>query len=145
MKLICVFVFAYAKSRFSHDAAQIIILTHHFFNVSCNLHGMGHEVCLNICGLSDQMSHIMSNRAADQHLCFYYIDSKIPLLPNQKFQSSSYLLWPYSPVCNGPGGEKKDRFSCNEAQIVMILHSQSDMHGKKQCIFYFRIICDSIN
>ena len=26
-KLICVFVFAYAKSRFSHDAAQIIKLS----------------------------------------------------------------------------------------------------------------------
>ena len=25
-KLICVFVFAYAKSRFSHDAAHIVIL-----------------------------------------------------------------------------------------------------------------------
>ena len=26
-KLICLFVFAYAKSRFSHDAAQIMLLT----------------------------------------------------------------------------------------------------------------------
>ena len=26
-KLICVFVFAYAKSRFSHDAAQINMIT----------------------------------------------------------------------------------------------------------------------
>ena len=25
VKLICVFVFAYAKSRFSHDAAQIVL------------------------------------------------------------------------------------------------------------------------
>ena len=25
-KLICVFVFAYAKSRFSHDAAQLILV-----------------------------------------------------------------------------------------------------------------------
>ena len=29
-KLICVFVFVYAKSRFSHDAAQIIML---FFSI----------------------------------------------------------------------------------------------------------------
>ena len=28
-KLICVFVFAYAKSRFSHNAAQIIVLLIH--------------------------------------------------------------------------------------------------------------------
>ena len=27
MKLICFFVFAYAKSRFSHDAAQLILKT----------------------------------------------------------------------------------------------------------------------
>ena len=40
------------------------------------------------------------NRAADQRLCFRYIDSTISLLP--KFEMSSilqyHLLWPYSPV-----------------------------------------------
>ena len=29
----------------------------------------------------------ISNRAANQHLCFRYTDSTIPLLPNSKFSS----------------------------------------------------------
>ena len=33
-------------------------------------------------------------RAADQRLCFRYIDSKIPL----QYQVSNHLLWMYSPV-----------------------------------------------
>ena len=32
-KLICVFVFAYAKSRFSHDAAHFKVITAHFYGV----------------------------------------------------------------------------------------------------------------
>ena len=43
------------------------------------------------------------NREADQCLCFRYTDSRIPLLPNQKVQASSYLLWLYSPANVGPG------------------------------------------
>ena len=43
------------------------------------------------------------NREADQHLCFRYTDSTIPLLPNLKFQSCSHLVWLYSLVCVGPG------------------------------------------
>ena len=31
--------------------------------------------------------------------------------------TSSHLLWPYSPVCVGPGGKPKDRFSRDEAQM----------------------------
>ena len=46
---------------------------------------------------------LRGNREAHQRLCFRYIDSTIPLLPNQKFQASSHLLWLYSPVCVGPG------------------------------------------
>ena len=37
---------------------------------------------------------LRSNCAADQHLCFCYIDSTIPLLP--KLQVPSHLLWLYS-------------------------------------------------
>ena len=40
---------------------------------------------------------LRGNREADQHLCFRYIDSTIPLLPK------SYLLRLYNPVCVGPG------------------------------------------
>ena len=44
---------------------------------------------------------LRGNHAADQHLCFRYIDSTIPVLP--KFQASNHLLWLYIPVCVGPG------------------------------------------
>ena len=44
------------------------------------------------------------NRAADQRLCFCYIDTVFPLLPKSEIISaSSDLLWLYSPVCVGPG------------------------------------------
>ena len=48
---------------------------------------------------ADQLS---SNHKADQHLCFRYTDSTIPLL-NANFQASSHLLLLYSQVCVGPG------------------------------------------
>ena len=35
---------------------------------------------------------LRGNREADQRLCFRYTDSKIPALPNPKFQASSHLL-----------------------------------------------------
>ena len=46
---------------------------------------------------------LRSNCAADQRLCFRYTDSTIPLLPDSKFQVSSYILWLCNSVCVGPG------------------------------------------
>ena len=43
---------------------------------------------------TDQLS---SYRAADQRLCFHYVDSTSPL----NFQASSHLLLLYSQVCVG--------------------------------------------
>ena len=43
------------------------------------------------------------NRAADQRLCFCYIDTVFPLLPKSEISASSDLLLLYSPVCVGPG------------------------------------------
>ena len=41
-KLICVFVFAYAKSRFSHDAAHIILVLKKIYKI-CTIYGyFGH-------------------------------------------------------------------------------------------------------
>ena len=47
---------------------------------------------------------LRGNREADQHLCFCYTDSTIPLLPTvyTKFQASSHLVWLYSLVCVRP-------------------------------------------
>ena len=46
---------------------------------------------------------LRSNCAADQRLCFRYTDSTTLYYLNPKFQASSHFLWPYSPVCVGPG------------------------------------------
>ena len=46
---------------------------------------------------------LRSNCAADQRLCFCYMDSAIPLLPKYKIQASSHLEWLYSLVCVRPG------------------------------------------
>ena len=43
-KLICVFVFAYAKSRFSHDAAQIWILS-----AQCTRYEKNDEQPIHVC------------------------------------------------------------------------------------------------
>ena len=43
------------------------------------------------------------NRAADQRLCFCYIDTVFPLLPKSEISASSDLLWLYSPDCVRPG------------------------------------------
>ena len=53
-------------------------------------------ICENQC--ADQLR---GNRAANQRICFRYIGSTIPLLP--EFQASSHFLSLNSPVCVGPG------------------------------------------
>ena len=45
--------------------------------------------------------HMRKQGAADQRLCFGYIDRTVPLL--LKFQAPSQLLWLYSLVCVRPG------------------------------------------
>ena len=65
---------------------------------------------------ADQLS---SNCAADQRLCFPYMESTIPLLP--KSETSSLKL---SSVVVQPGfvsdlvGNPEDRFSYNEAHML---------------------------
>ena len=55
---------------------------------------------------ADQLS---GYRAADQRLCFHFVDSTSPL----KFQASSHLLL-YSQVCVG---NPENRFSQEAAQL----------------------------
>ena len=59
-----------------------------------------------------------SNRAADQCLCFRYIDSQIP--PN--FQASIHFLWLYGLVCVG---NPEDRFSLDTAQLYSEAYQKS--------------------
>ena len=57
------------------------------------------------------------NREADQHFCFRYIDSTIPLHPKYKMQplaiSCDYTAWFVWDLVRNP----EDRFSHKEAQI----------------------------
>ena len=66
---------------------------------------------------------LRGNREADQHLCFRYTDSTIPLLPKSDISS----LWP-SSVAVQPGlvsdlvGNPEDRFSHNETHIMVCVN-----------------------
>ena len=55
--------------------------------------------------------------AADQRLCFHYMDSTIPLLSKSEISS----LWPFS-ACLQPGlcrtWSETSKFSHNEAQVL---------------------------
>ena len=55
-------------------------------------------------------------RTADQRLCFRYIDSTIPLLPNSEISS----IKQFSLVVWDLVGNPRDRFSCDEAHFVPI-------------------------
>ena len=47
---------------------------------------------------------------------------------NAKCQASSHLLWLYSPVCVGPGRKPQDRFSHNEAHILLVPKFQVSLY-----------------
>ena len=75
---------------------------------------------------------LRSNCAADQRLCFSYIDSTIPLLPKSDFLAFSHLLWLYSPVCVGPGRKPRrpvfsQRGSFGIGSRVLPVHSVNHM------------------
>ena len=61
---------------------------------------------------------LRGDREADQRLCFHYMDSTIPLLPNPKFQASSHLLYLYSLVCVGQGRKPERWFSHDAAHTI---------------------------
>ena len=69
---------------------------------------------------------LRGNREADQHLCFRYTDSTIPLPLNPKFQASSHLLWLYSLVSVGPGRKPECWFSHDAAHMLSNLCGQDD-------------------
>ena len=53
--------------------------------------------------ISCAAADVHSNCAADQHLCFRYIDSTIPLFFfNPKLKAFNHPLWLYSLICVEP-------------------------------------------
>ena len=86
--------------------------------------------------------------AADQRLCFRYIDSTIPLLPIYEITSLSHLLRLHSPVCVGPGQKPRGSFGVMVTKEVQRVHVWSNFQlflsniktdiqiGKPSVIFY---------
>ena len=66
-------------------------------------------------GENKDADQLRGNREADQHLCFRYTDSTIPLL------LKSEILRLYRPVCVGPVQKPHSWFSHEAAQITMLL------------------------
>ena len=58
------------------------------------------------------------NCEADQHLCFHYTDSIIPLLPKSKISSLAIFCACTARFVLDLVGNPKDRFSHNEAQFM---------------------------
>ena len=94
-QLICVFVFAYGKSQFSHKEAQIISALGGSARtrtvarlLACQLQIslVMRKPAFCLCEIKDA-DQLHSNCAADQRLCFRYTDSRIPLLPQFKISS----------------------------------------------------------
>ena len=57
-------------------------------------------------------------RSADQHICFRYTDSTIPLPSKSEISS----LYPSSVTVRGPVvGNPEDRFSRDEAKFIEVL------------------------
>ena len=86
---------------------------------------------------SKTRAQISCARTADQRHCFRYKDST----NNPNFQTSSHLLWLYSPVCVGPGQKfrrqifsRQDTAARTERKLVM--------QGKQ--LVYGLLICVSI-
>ena len=71
-----------------------------------------------------------SNGEADQHLCFRYIDSTIPLL--LKAEISSHLLWLYSSVCVGPDRKPRRPVFSQRGSYVVDTH-QMTLASVVQC------------
>ena len=74
-QLICVFVFAYAKSLLSHNEAQIYNI-----NIYDKRSHVMRKYAYCICKNKDA-DQLCSKCAADQRLCFCYLNSTIPLVP----------------------------------------------------------------
>ena len=93
-KLICAFVFAYAKHWFSHDAAHTCMLISTYvvhmhkasFLMIKHMSRVMRKPTICICE-NKEADQLRGNHEADQRLCFRYTDSTIPLLPKSKISS----------------------------------------------------------
>ena len=74
---------------------------------------------LHICENKDA-DQLRGNREADLRLCFRYMNSTIPLLPKSEiFQSLAIFCGCRARFLSDLVGNPEDRFSHNEAQIIL--------------------------
>ena len=81
-KLICVFVFAYAKSRFSHDAAHFIFFTLDSRIMSCLFNNTMQEFLSNIFNGQGQRSKLQAQAEQDNPKQIKGFHSDTPSIPH---------------------------------------------------------------
>ena len=81
---------------------------------------------------------LRGNREADQRLCFRYIDSRVPLLSKfiQNFKPLAILCGCRARFVWDLVGNPEDRFSHNEAQIV-VFHQKHLGVALLMCTYIF--------
>ena len=65
-----------------------------------------------------QISFVVTAKLISAFIFATWIAQSLYFL-NPRYHASSDLLSLHSPVCDGPGGNPEDRFSHNEAHIVV--------------------------
>ena len=120
-QLICGFVFAHGKGRFSHVVAHIIIGD--FSVLGLNLSLVTRKPAFCICENKDA-EQLRGYREADQGLCFRYI-----MYVASKFQATSDLLWLYSLGCVGPGQKLRRPVFSQRAHFMMMFYSAAQLNN----------------
>ena len=100
MQLICAFVFTYAKSMFSHNAAHMSNIIRKPAFCKCE---------------NKDADQLCGNRAADQRLCFHYIDLLIEKVEGLYYDDNSTIPLLSQPLiicfgCISPKADLKKRF-----------------------------------
>ena len=107
-KLICVFVFAYAKSRFSHDEAHFRPDGLRHFNKEHPLYYLSRVMRKPAFCESKGADQIRCNHTLDHHLCFSYFKMVQFLYSSQ----NSKLLTTFVAVQSGIGPDRKPKYRC---------------------------------
>ena len=133
------------KIRFSHNNAHLSLCCLHRPKAGRNfsrllIKGLSQMFTDKACKFiiwQNEMSHVMRKKgfaygvyqlhrtwAADQCLCFGYMDCTISLFSKKTPQTSNHLLWLYNPVCAGRGRKPRRRvFSHHGSNNVCLLVS----------------------
>ena len=123
-------------SFFRIPAPELPILNLPLFNMFIAICKMSHimrkpTIC--ICENKDA-DQLRSNHEADQHLCFGYKNSTIPLYSKSEISSLGHFLCSYSSVCVRPVQKAHCLFSHDAAQKS---YNIPTIHASIPCVFLF--------